>query len=277
MEKRWLNERGHSIDEGDPSGYRYRYHKAKAEAKKAGEPGVVKWLTDNLDPEAYVKSYNPEKALIIACGLGELGVVKWILAHGAADLTTKDSSMAAACFNGQLQAAKWIFQTGADSRMQIRNDPSLMLCAACQGHLDVVQWLHDVGADGNINSTVLGMVQEHPRVLLWMVLHGAANTESGHVDPAIYNQISLSSRMALRAPLSTLIDLHAIFFRLVLPAACLDASNLPEKHRPTLEALKGHSSTLVRLIADFAGAGWGRQLRIAREVATQQVARYLLI
>ena len=119
----------------------------------------------------------------------------------------------------------------------------------------------------------------HDETVTWLVLQGAANDEiSGHVDAAILKRdipANNDSPTALQRQLAALLDQHAAFTRLVLPATrtaeaasavaptvapCFTQAPLP------LALLCGHEETLLAHITDFAGVVRGRQLRNAREV-----------
>ena len=156
----------------------------------------------------------------------------------------------------------------------------------------MVKWLYEAGTGENIcnkNSTgwtPLWYASRNNRksTVLWLILQGAANDESGHVEAKILVQDTSRDdfRKSLLNNLTSLLDQHSTFTRLVLPATCTaqDASaettsssrcvlrskkaRAPLEHSP-LALLCGHEETLLAHIADFVGVVRGRQLRNARE------------
>jgi hypothetical protein len=227
-------------------------------------------------------------------------VAKWLFEEGAAeDIRTKShigwTPLTAACSSGSLDVAKWLFEVGAaeDIRTTGGNCLTPMIAACSSGRLDVVKWLfevgdaHDIRTTGNIGVTPLSSASSNTQdsTVLWLVLQGAANDDtSGHVDSAILAHVidREAVRAAFRQNLAALLDQHATFARVVLPAtrtaqaasaeavpstryALLSKKPRARQGLSPLALLCGHEDTLLALIADFVGVARGRQLRNARE------------
>ena len=132
------------------------------------------------------------------------------------------------------------------------------------------------------SSSFLNFEHPHrnPKLLPWLIIHGAANGEHGHFD-LTYFLGRPRLRAAVLQSLKALLRLHGAFTRLVLPAAfCLGRFELkaataiykyprltPKKSAPPcpLAVLGGHESTLLKLVSEFVGLPTGRSLRNLRE------------
>ena len=168
----------------------------------------------------------------------------------------------------------------------------------CQkGNLEVAQWLFGAGAaedvrtpdNGGFTPMFWACDKGHLEVALWLIHSGAATNTTGHIY-AIIMQNRAVNKIATR--LKNAINVHIAnqsnFTTLILPAIC-DFPRAPfqdplaslERAEPCnsspkqalrvspaschLAQLCGLESSVVALIADFAGVVRGRQLRHLRE------------
>jgi len=235
-------------------------------------------------------------ALYEAAFAGELQVCRFLFDHGAAStVCTKNSwgqtPMFAACQGGHLDVAKWLFCAGAavDVRTTDSDGMTPMFAACAFGHLTVAKWLFKVGAAPDIIlQTRFGtpplrytLRNNNLLVVQWLLLQGAANGSDGHIDDAVvHDALTTQRHPELRACLRRILDAHRAFTRVVLPAvACgrcpdrparVDANDassteVAAERCSQMAALRGHESTLLRLVADYLGIERGRKLRNLRE------------
>lgn len=183
--------------------------------------------------------------------------------------------------------AKWLYEVGAAADIRTANVyGSTPLTYACmQGHLHVAKWLFQVGASSSLQNedkdgnTAMKIAADyhHEDVVEWLLLQGAANDDTGHVDPALLlRDVRRNARPGLRLRLQRLLDEHANFTGLVLPAACAAPSAGAEDVEEEEDALAAFASPIallrgnghgriLRRVADFAGVRYGRKLRTAGE------------
>ena len=165
-----------------------------------------------------------------------------------------------------------------------------MRLACYGGHLDVARWLFEVGAaedtrtPSNSGKTPMSLAcsKDHFNVAEWLILVGAANNTTGHVDEGTLADAvqPTTTRRIISWSLRSLIDAHAVFTHLVVPATCIVRSSSTssatvapniKKQRSQqtdecmLPRLLGHEETLLSLVADFVGVVRGRKLRNTRE------------
>ena len=265
-----------------------------------------RWLREKgFDPEGDLcaaikcKEYGgATTAMWKAASSGELGVCRFLWENGAASTMSTKSSygntpMWAACCSGHLKVAKWLFKLGAakDIRTWDSWNQTPFFIACCNGYLDVAKWLCEVGAADDIhteNSSGITPMQiaglnDQLRIVQWLILESAANNNEGHVDPGILQRDARAPRPALIITLKLLINESTVFTSLVLSAVSIrDAQAQAQEGAPAhrrrvnpdcaLRLLRGHEGSVLRLIADFAGVVYGRQLRNAREALRIMVA-----
>ena len=175
----------------------------------------------------------------------------------------------AICFDGALkkrhiEVAKWIFH-----RTQVRGetlDLYRAMAASCfECDLQNVQWLVEVGPSDILRPSEMyaktplciaasqGHTLHHAKVVLWLVLRGAANDETDHVDIIrLNNDVSVvhaNARSLLVRNLATLIFEHFLF---VTTIYALKKQNLNE-------------TGILAHVADFIGVLRGKEFRVARE------------
>jgi hypothetical protein len=199
------------------------------------------------------------------------------------------------CESGRLKVAQWLFCAGcaADLRVTNAGGHTPVFAACYQGHVETAQWLCAAGADADVctpdnagrpplagvyaSSAFVGL---KARVALWLVLKGAACGADGHVE---VGKLPPDGHGALSSFVAQLVrDLlaqHAIFTGSVLVPCVCETSELTSQEfsrypavapvvtakKCSLAVLAGHASTLLPLVADFAGVPRGRSLRLLRE------------
>lgn len=238
-------------------------------ACEKGHLDVMMWLYEvGAAEDIRVKSTFGSTPMFYACMDGRLDVAKWLFKVGAAeDIRTKNNQGSTpiyiACSYGHRNMAKWLYASGAieDTRVKNVDGYNPMMIACQRGGLQLVKWLFEVGAADDIHTrsnsgaTPLIIAQDC-EISSWLILQGACNDGNGHIAADILER-DARNLTDISFALSDLIDQHALFSRLVIPAATLSLSHL------TL--LSGHEETILALIADFLGVIRGRLLRNARE------------
>jgi hypothetical protein len=275
------------------------------DAANSGELEVCRFLWDH-GAASTIRTKDSEGGtpMSAACRYGYLHVAKWLFEMGASvDIRTKGadgmSLLHIACLEGHLDVAQWLFKV-EPAEIQTKDDDGWtpMYAACLNGHLHVAQWLFGVGAVEDIrtkdNSGLTPMsaaISEEPHhtIVMWLIRHGAANGESGHVSPRVlhtelgqdYAWTELRGLFESAQP-----DYFSSFRRLVLPVIrfgdAAERSHLQEGREsqtkiprvdlpPTgpspLALLRGHEKTILPIIADFLGVIRGRQLRNITEAA----------
>ena len=178
--------------------------------------------------------------------------------------------------------AKWLFEAGAaqDVRSKDAAGQTPLFCDCYAGHLDVAKWLFKVCSyrdswpkDRDGKTPIRETCEEgHLDVVQWLILEGAANNQEGHVDleivqDEIVDALDGPSEGDLLECLGVLLDEHAAFMKLILPATArvdLESQTSPS----SLSMLNGYQGSLMVLIADFVGVARGRRLRNLRETVT---------
>ena len=172
--------------------------------------------------------------------------------------------MFAACICGHLKVAQWLFGAGAAEDARTANMYEWTpMCIACQ--------------KGNL------------KVALWLIYNGAVSSDpTGHVSASIMITSEASTVPDLRSVINTSITDNSNFSALILPSIC-DLHRGPDRRSENKRAapctrsrkrimhtipgpcqlpkFRGLESSVVALIADFAGVVRGRQLRNLREAA----------
>ena len=272
------------------------YSKAKKEAEDIGDIKRLLWLSERVDPKLWLKSkgFDPNHhlssfsnagpcgmtAMRVATLCGEIGVCKWIVRLCGANVIKKATDCAGvtpfmiACHKGYLFLAKWfLLQVGPEVIRDCSNHGNTAMFWACSGgHIEVARWLHSSGCleeitqPNSFGATPLWVAAANRRhdVVLWLVLLGVACDSAGglyctveQLDPLLPQNFT-DSRSALEGSLSLIIDQHATFTTVLLPAVAHGGS--------CLRALQGHEGGLLRTIADFTGVESGKRIRIARQV-----------
>jgi hypothetical protein len=165
-----------------------------------------------------------------------------------------------------------------------------MLAACYSGHLHIAQWLVSVGGGADLQIANLSgetpltdafTKQATPRVAHWLICHGAASDESGHVNPELICACPQEKWSAIRGFLESFLrGDRTSFVHLVLPAVrfgapvlSLDGStcppakkrNAPPEQACPLMLFRGHEESILVTIADYVGVARGRPLRHMRE------------
>jgi hypothetical protein len=154
------------------------------------------------------------------------------------------------------------------------------MCIAClNGHLSVCKWLFEVGASADItkanNNGATPMWsasdENHIPVQQWLALKGALTSDNanGHTDDAIIrrNIPDADQRTALLEWAMELVAAHKEFKRTFLVGALSpQKSALLWKLGSLDDATNQH---FKRLVADFAGVPYKRELRNAREAVEE--------
>ena len=250
----------------------------------ARRPDPKVWLKQlGFDLGKICDSERGRTPMLSASRAGHLHVCQWLFTNGASSTVSTSTSngwtpMLAACQAGHLDVAEWLFQNGAalDIRKKDATGRTPLRAASFHGHIHVVKWLFASGASADI--TVVGNSMSplragsaYPDLTLWLILHGAASSRSGHVNNEVLDRDVIpgatpKSLICMRQSLADTVAEHSVFTRLVLQAVC----TMPEdqralRHRSALHKLHGHESGTLALVADYLGIKRGRQLRIIRE------------
>ena len=266
-------------------------------ACKQGRLELTKWLFDNGAAEdVRVADSNGWTPMFWACENVHLEVAQRLFGAGAAeDVRTPDEDGRApmfwACCKGHLEVAQWLFSAGAaeDVRTADEDGSSPMFWACSNGHLEVAKWLFGAGAAEDVRTADRGgrtpmlfaCRNGHLEVALWLICNGAAtNTSTGLIAASIMQNRAVNNiATKLRSAINVHITNQSNFTTLILPAICkfprvpLQEDPLASLERALrvspgschLAQLCGLESSVVVLIADFAGVVRGRQLRHLRE------------
>ena len=192
--------------------------------------------------------------------------------------------MMISCMHGHLHVCKWLFHAGAAADAHTLNSQGaspLARAVAC-GQAAVAHWLFiEAGADlkapdARLHTPLkLATFRSRNELVLWLVLHGAACDERGHVDPNILDRdvspFYPDMRRALCVSLRQKISEHFAFTGSIL-AGVLAPGAAKRRHVVglppcKLPLLQGHEGTVLKAVASFSGIECGRRLRIAQEAA----------
>jgi ankyrin repeat protein len=206
-----------------------------------------------------------------------LEVAKWLFEIDSSTIRTvcnNETPMHVACECGDLTIAKWLFEVGAadDINAKPNGGNAPIWHALIVGLLPTVQWLVDVGANIK-DARFFARGVEDIDMTTWLILNGAANDDSGHIDAALLfrspytlpNGVGLTTTRNQRVKkcdlfkscLYPILSQHFTFTRVILTATLFSST--------CFALLRGYENTVLVLIADFVGVARGRILRNARE------------
>ena len=250
--------------------------------------------SSNKAPRSKKARPSPKAGIVVmfeACHAGDLGSCQQLWSRGGEETgkwpaATLDgwNLMAVASSKGYLDIAKWLTEVGAPgANWQLGtggahetplHNPVYVACH--NGNLPMVKWLFDVGAADNFwdsssaRACVLGAacIGASLDVAVWLLTRGCGNdVESGHVDVEILGEAFFEDGGGMIASdccvsLRCLLNLTHCFSAIVLPAVRFSPRSSPGS---SLQVLRGHEVSLLRLVADFAGVVRGQELRNTRE------------
>ena len=239
----------------------------------AGHLDVVKWLFEmGAVEDIRTQTFERETPMHAACQGGHLDVAEWLWQklqelEAYEDIRARDTSgwtpMHAACSNGHLNMAKWLFEAGAAEDIRAVNVYGVTpLYAACgrhvQGHLHVARWLFELGAGVALPAAC---ARGSTGAATLLALQGAAHYDEPRrwgsrvsdprlrrVDLSLIGRVvPVAMRASLRASLGCLVDTHAVFFSVVLPAVVLSAGRAPGVRPQSPPDMKPSSSSSLSL------------------------------